>query len=150
MVVGVTLVVIVVVPGKKIQGLTKFSKFAERFKGFSKCFPLSKKGTDQLTLRLWAHALMGTQGRVGESVTADDGGVRGDRGLGYSRQVRVRLIDIEKAKSLRKASRPLKIVHQGPSCVPADIHTIEQVSWEEEKEKLGGQIYTCSFLLYLK
>lgn len=79
---------------------------------------------------------MSTQGRVGESVTADDGGVCGDRGLGYSRQIRVRLIDMEEAKSLRKASGPLKIVHQGPSCVTADIHTIEQVSWEEEKEKI--------------
>lgn len=45
-------------------------------------------------------ALMGSQSRVGKTIAVDDGGILGNRILGHSRQFRVRVIDIEKAKSL--------------------------------------------------
>lgn len=79
----------------------------------------------QLTFRHGRfQALMGSQGWVGESIAVDDGGVLGNRILGHSRQFRVGVIDIEKAKSLRKASGPFKVVHQWPCCVTTDIHII--------------------------
>lgn len=90
-----------------------------------------KRLPGRLTLSIRVQALVRTWGGVGESVTVDDGGVRGHGSLGYSTEIRIGVVDVEKAKSLREAGGPLQVVHQGPGCVAPDIHTIQQVSWAE-------------------
>lgn len=67
---------------------------------------------------------MGSQGRVRESITGDDGAVGGHGILGHPGEVGVRVIDVEQTESLGEASGPFKVVHERPGRVATDVHLI--------------------------
>lgn len=65
-----------------------------------------------ITFRVRLQTLMGPEGRVWETIAGDDGGVARSRVFRDARKSGVGAVHIEKSKSLRVASSPLKVVHQ--------------------------------------
>lgn len=80
-----------------------------------------------VTFRLRVQTIMGPSGWIWEAIAGDDGGVARGRFFRDARKRGVGAVHIEKSKSLRVASSPLKIVHQGPGCIASQIDSIQNM-----------------------